>query len=259
MPSAKLVRNAKRAIAGAALLSVAACATAPNAPSSSEVYDPWEGANRGLFVAYQGVDSVVLEPAALGYRKVTTPRVRSGVRNFLDNFRSPVIFVNDLMQGEFQRAGVTFSRFTINTLIGFYGTFDPAQRMGLEYHSEDFGQTMAVWGVPPGPFLMLPFFGPTSVRDISGRAADTVMDPLFWLNDPAGQIIQNSRVAGTALAEREAVIEALADLEAGSLDYYVALRSVFMQSRRREILNGRSDISDLPDIDEFDVEFDGFD
>lgn len=258
MLSAEFVRTGKHVAAVAAAMLIAACASTPNAPSSSEVYDPWEGANRDLFVVYKAVDSNLVEPAALGYRKVTTPRVRSGVRNFLDNFRSPVILFNDLMQGEFKRAGVTFSRFAINTLVGFYGTFDPAERLGLEYHSEDFGQTMAVWGVPPGPFLMLPFFGPTSVRDISGRAVDTVMDPLFWLNDPAGNIIQNSRIAGAALSEREGAIEALADLEAGSLDYYVALRSVFMQVRRQQILNGRSALSDLPEIDEFDVEFENF-
>ena len=257
MRSNYAARFARLALTVVLAISAAACATTdgPATPSISDPYDPIEGTNRKLFAVNQAIDGVVIEPAAKTYRAVTTKRVRRGAANFLDNMRSPVILVNDLLQGEFKRAGVTFSRFALNTTIGFYGTFDPAERLGLPYHSEDFGQTLAVWGVPSGPYLVIPPFGPTTLRDGAARFVDAAFDPFNYLNDPAGDYIRYTRTGGTALSAREAVIEPLAELEAGSLDYYVALRSVFLQARRREILNGRETFQDLPEFDEFD-EFD---
>lgn len=251
-----MARNAANIAVAIAVAALGACAsTSPSATAGSDVYDPWEGANRDLFVVYKATDDYALVPAAKAYRTVTNKPVRRGVANFIDNMRSPVILANDLLQGEFKRAGTTFSRFAVNTLIGFYGTFDPAERLGFEQHNEDFGQTLAVWGVHPGPYMVLPFFGPTTVRDMTGRAIDAVIDPFTWIEEPGGPIIGYTRVGGGALVQRERVIEALDDLEATSLDYYIALRSVYMQSRQREISNGRSGLDDLPDIDEFDVDF----
>ena len=144
------------------VLTLAACLAVPTVASAQDAApesvqpaadtgDPWEGFNRGLFGIHQSVDHAVLAPVARGYRAVTPSPLRTGVLNFLRNLKGPVIFANDVLQGEVNRAGTTAGRFAINTTIGVAGIFDPAPSMGLERHEEDFGQTLAVWGVPSGP------------------------------------------------------------------------------------------------------------
>lgn len=214
--------------------------------------DPWEGFNRKMFAVHNAIDGAVLVPAAKTYRTATFKKQRKGVRNFLDNLRTPVILVNDLLQGEFKRAGETAGRFVINTTIGFGGMGDPAERIGIAQHSEDFGQTLAVWGAPQGPYLFLPLFGPSSIRDGFGAAVDTGLDPAFYLRTDPAQLFRFSRAGATALAVREPLIEPLAEIEANSLDYYASFRSFYLQSRKREIRNGRADFDELPDIGDFD-------
>src|SRR5690606_23512221 len=144
--------------------------------------------------------------------------VRQGVLNFLRNLRGPVIFANDVLQGEISRAGVTAARFGLNTTIGVAGLFDPASSMGLERHDEDFGQTLAVWGVESGPYIFIPLFGPTTVRDGAGRVIDIAFDPLTWLE---GDDIDTARTARTVVAgaaAREQVIELVDDVRENSLD-----------------------------------------
>lgn len=217
--------------------------------------DPWEGFNRKMFAVHLVIDDIVLVPAARAYRAVSTKKSRKGVRNFLSNAQTPNVLFNDLLQGEFKRAGKTTGRFIINSTIGFLGFADPAAKLGVSGHSEDFGQTLAVWGLPSGPYLFLPFFGPSSLRDGFGLAADTVAEPLFWVRTDAAKYARYSRAGATALARREPVIEPLEDIEAKSLDYYASFRSFYLQARRREIANGRIDYDDLPDIGEYE-EFD---
>ncbi|MEO1243542.1 MAG: VacJ family lipoprotein [Pseudomonadota bacterium] len=217
--------------------------------------DPWEGFNRKMFAVNKVIDDGFLVPSAKVYRAVTHKKQRKGLRNLLANARTPIILINDLLQGEFKRAGETASRFVVNTTIGFGGMGDPAERMGIPQHSEDFGQTLAVWGAPSGPYLFLPFFGPSSIRDGFGAAVDTAADPVIWLRTDAARYTRFSRAGATALALREPLIEPLADIEANSLDYYASLRSFYMQARKREIANGRTNFEDLPDIGDFD-EFD---
>ena len=135
--------------------------------------DPWEDFNRAMFATHETVDRAVLEPVARGYRAVTPQPVRNSVRSFLRNLRSPVILANDLLQGEFGRAGRTVARFGLNSTVGFLGLFDPATGLGIERHEEDFGQTLAVWGVDSGPYLFIPLMGPT-MRDGGGRIVDIV-------------------------------------------------------------------------------------
>ncbi len=219
------------------------------------VYDPWEGFNRKMFSVNNAIDKAVLVPAAKGYRAVTHKKQRKGLRNLLANARTPVILINDILQGEFKRAGQTAGRFAINTTIGFGGMGDPAERIGVPQHAEDFGQTLAVWGVNSGPYLYLPLFGPSSVRGGFGAVGDIAMDPLTWIRTDAAALTRYSRAGSTALALREPLIEPLADIEANSLDYYASLRSFYWQSRTREIANGRTNFDDLPDIGDFE-EFD---
>jgi len=221
-------------------------------PLTNPDADPWEGFNRKMFAVNDFFDRTVLVPTAKVYRATTHKKQRKGLRNLLANAKMPVNLVNDLLQGEFKRAGGTAGRFFINTTIGFGGMGDPAGRIGIEKHTEDFGQTLAVWGVSSGPYVVLPFFGPSTVRDSFGAAADTVIDPVFWVRTDAAQLTRYSRTGATITSSREPLIEPLEDIQENSLDYYASLRSFYLQSRQREINNGRTDYEDLPDIGEFD-------
>lgn len=231
-------------------------ANASEADQTATNVDPWEPFNRHSFNAYLFVDDTLLVPLAKGYRAVTPEKARKGFRNFLSNGASANLFVNDVLQGEFERAGETLARFVINSTIGFGGMADPAERLGIPEHSEDFGQTLAVWGVPQGPFLYLPLFGPTTVRDGVGIGVDLLLEPVYWVDTRPARLARYSRFGATAIVRREPVIEPLAEIRTESLDYYSSLRSFYLQSRKREIANGKTSFEDLPDIGEFDEELD---
>ena len=184
------------------------------------------------------LDTWLLEPVARGYRFVTPEAARRSVANFLANLRSPVIFANDALQGERDRAGVTLGRFMINTTMGVAGLFDPATAFGYPRHDEDFGQTLGVWGVPSGPYLMLPLLGPSNGRDTAGRVGDYFINPLNHCC-----INQDERLGllgMTAVSEREANIELLDDLRANSIDLYATIRTIYTQKRAADIRNGRA-------------------
>ena len=222
----------------AAVLS--ACATQPNnlepsAAAEEEFNDPLEDTNRAIFDFNQVVDRNVLVPVAKAYRTVLPDSVRDSLRDFLRNLRAPLIFANDALQGEFERAGQTFARFTLNSTIGLAGFVDVAGRWGeLPYHEDDLGLTFAVWGVPEGPYLVVPILGPSTPRDLSGQVAEGFGDPfnrlvtgnpytLYWIPFVRGG------VAG--IDQRSRYIETLADIERTSLDYYATIRSLYRQRR----------------------------
>ncbi len=217
--------------------------------------DPWEGFNRKMFALNDAIDGALLVPAAKSYRAVTFKKQRKGIRNFLANLKTPVVLINDLLQGEFERAGNTASRFVINTTVGFGGMGDPAERIGIPQHSEDFGQTLAVWGVDQGPYLVLPVFGPSTLRDGFGAGVGITMDPAFWIRTDAASLFRYSRAGATGVSVREPLLEPLADIRESSLDPYASFRSFYLQARKREIANGRTNFDDLPDIGDFE-EFD---
>ncbi len=227
---------------------------AADTTSGSEA-DPWEKFNRRSFKVYLFFDDYIIVPAAKTYRAVSTKKSRKGIRNFLSNAQGANIIFNDLMQGEFKRAGQTASRFVINTTIGFGGFGDPASNLGIPAHSEDFGQTLAVWGAPSGPFLFLPIFGPSTIRDGIGLGVDVAADPLLWMRSDPATYARFSRFGMMAISRREPVIEPLEDIRRTSLDYYASLRSFYLQARTREINNGQTNFEDLPDIGEYE-EFD---
>jgi phospholipid-binding lipoprotein MlaA len=220
------------------------------AHAQEAVSDPWEGVNRDMFAVHEAVDGAVLEPVARGYRAVTPRPVRQGVLNFLRNLRSPVILANDLLQGEVGRAGATTGRFLINSTIGLGGVLDPATGMGLERHDEDFGQTLAVWGIASGPYIFVPLMGPTNVRDAAGNIVDLAFDPLTWAQGDDIDAWRASRAAATGLAAREQVIETVDDIRANSIDPYASIRTSYSLLRESAIQNGRTNVQDLPDFDD---------
>lgn len=231
-----------------------ASAQEPAATATTEQSDPWEGFNRNLFALHEGVDEAVVEPVARGYRAVTPGVFRQGVRNVLRNLRGPVIFANDVLQGEFNRAGTTAGRFVINSTVGVVGVFDPATPMGLERHDEDFGQTLAVWGVDSGPYIFIPLMGPSTVRDTFGRVVDAAFDPLNWIDGDEVDDVRIARTVFTALSAREQVLETVDDIRRDSLDPYVTIRTSYGLLRESAIQNGPADVQDLPDFEDIDDE-----
>ncbi len=237
-------RPARVILAALALLGLAACATRPD-PTDREAVaefeannDPLEPLNRGAFFVNEGIDTLVLRPAAEAYRIFLPPEIRTAIRNVLANLRSPVILVNDLLQGETQRAGVTLGRFVVNTTVGVGGIFDVATRQGLLGHTEDFGQTLAVFGAPEGPYLFIPVLGPSNPRDLAGFAVDTAASPFTWVSgNDTWQAVRITRTALTALDTREGLIETIDAVRSSSLDPYATLRSAYRQRRNVEIRN----------------------
>ncbi len=215
---------------------------------TTEVNDPFEPMNRAIFAFNLGFDKIILRPTAIVYRAVVPGPARESATNFLDNLESPVIFLNDLLQGKPNRAGNTLARFGINTLIGFFGFFDPAESMGMERHDEDFAQTLGTWGMGSGPYLMLPFLGPLPPRDAVGFAADIFTDPMTY-------ILWDHRTANLALYgvdvvdQRHQVIDEFDELEKSSVDYYAAIRSLYTQRMNDQIRDGKPDLENLPDFD----------
>jgi len=216
-----------------------------------ESNDPIEGVNRSFFAVNEAIDDAAIEPVARGYRKAVHPGIREALHNFFRNLGEPVTFVNDVLQGNFVRASKTLGRATINTTMGFVGMADAAGDLGIPYHHEDFGQTLAVWGIPEGPYLFFPLIGPKPPRDLVGSIVDVFANPFFWANEPIidGIMISNPVVQGVDARERN--LENLERLEETSVDYYASIRSLYRQRREYEIRNGESSFEDLPDLEQF--------
>ncbi len=227
--------SAGRPRVAAVTILVAGLSTAIPA-AALEPDDPLEPVNRAVFGLNELVDVMLLGPVSEAYGELPSP-VRTGVRNVLDNLRAPVTFVNDLLQGERDRAGTTFARFFINSTLGVFGLFDIASELGHPQHKEDFGQTLAVWGVGDGPFLMLPLLGPSTLRDLGGLAVDQLaLDP--W-NTVAGGELRAARVGSEAIDTRHRLDPVIRDVRRNSLDPYATVRSAYAQRRAAEIRNGR--------------------
>lgn len=221
----------------------------PQEIQQADVNDPFEGVNRVFFDVNDALDGVILRPIAIAYRSVVPEYGRQRVRNVLQNVDSPVIFVNDVLQGEGDRAGTTFMRFVINTTLGVAGIWDVATDWGYPQHDEDFGQTLGVWGIEEGPYFYLPLLGPSNPRDSVGRVVDMGFDPLTyvqWGDD--NEWIPVARIALNIIDVRSRNIETLDEIERSSVDYYASIRSLYRQVRNDAIRNGELG-SDLPDFD----------
>jgi len=215
----------------------------------SEFNDPFEDTNRGIFAFNQAVDRNVLVPVAEAYRTVVPPPARESMKNFLQNLNNPLIFANDVLQGEPKLATDTLSRFVINTTVGIGGMFDVAKLVGIPYHTNDLGITLARWGFPEGVYIIIPVLGPSNPRDAIAQAAEGFADPG---NIVAGQhnvfVATIARAAAQGVDVRSRNIETLADIEKTSLDFYATIRSLYRQRRAAQI---RHEQENLPNPNPF--------
>jgi len=234
-------------VAAALCLGLDACA-APT-PEALANNDPYEATNRDILVFNGKLDRYFVVPTVAVYFILVPPAGRRGVHNLLGNLSLPTIFVNDMLQGELTRGGQSAARFLINTTLGLGGFFDPAAKMGIPGHGEDFGQTLAVWGVDEGPYLVLPFFGPSNPRDAFGLAADAAGDPTNFIHFKQHIWWAAGREYFTLLDLRAQNYQTIRGIQRSSVDYYAALRSLYRQIRDNQIRNGRpAKAKDLPDF-----------
>lgn len=204
--------------------------------AAPEVWDPLERSNRRMLAANLVADRYFLDPLTRAYAFVVPNPARLAVRRLLLNFESPAVFANDLLQLAPADATVTLTRFAVNTTLGLAGLFDPAEKLGLERHHTDFGQTLAVYGVPSGPYIVLPLLGPTTVRDGSGYVVDFLFQPTTYILPGITLVVFASIHQGsTGLAVREEHANQLQALQASSVDFYAALRSAYYQDRTAAI------------------------
>lgn len=231
----------------AVALLTAGCATNGQKVSQG---DPWEPYNRGMTTFNNGVDRVLLKPLAKGYRFITPDPLERGFSNMFSNLNTPVVLVNNLLQGKPGAALSDTGRFLVNSTIGIAGLFDPASHMGLEKHNEDFGQTLAVWGVASGPYLVLPFWGPTTLRGAVG----TVPDQLLHGRNLIDESSIRDKLVVLQIIQTRASLLSLDEQIAASNDPYIFVREAILQRRNFLIYDGQP-----PEpVDEFELE-EGFD
>ena len=209
------------------------CATSPDNP------DPYENINRKIFAFNKDVDNAILKPIAETYKTVTPEAIDRGVTNFFSNLNDVVVVINDLLQFKFKQAASDTGRFLVNTTVGVLGFADIATEFGLEKHYEDFGQTLGHWGVQSGPYIMLPFFGPSSGRDFVGRGVDLLFDPRLYIQTDAST---RNFVLATNVLE---AVDMRADLlgvedvvETAAVDEYSYIRDAYLQRREFLVYDG---------------------
>lgn len=226
------------------LLALSACATTAPPPEERSPHDPWEPFNRNVHAFNMAADRAVLRPLAKGYDKVTPSPVQRGIRNFFTNLRSPVTMLNLLLQGRPADAGTQFKRFFVNTVYGIGGLFDIASAGGIDTHEEDFGQTLAVWGWNESRYLVLPFLGPSTLRDGIGRVPDAYTNVAWRL---AVEESSYALIGLNVIQIRHALLPLDDDIES-AFDSYSFIRDGWMQRREHLIHEGDSQ---LPDYEQF--------
>ena len=210
-------------------------ATSAASDGDQLVYDPFEGFNRRMYAFNDGLDRRFITPVIRGYRFVVPRFGRNRIRDFIDNLKTPVWFVNETLQGDFGGAGTQAARFGLNTTIGLAGFYDFADaQVGLTKHDEDFGQTLAVYSVDNGPYLVLPFLGPSTARDLTGTAVDTVFDPFTWSQFPGDTALRLSTTGADIVDIRERADGAV-EIIRGGIDPYVEARTLYIQSRNARL------------------------
>jgi phospholipid-binding lipoprotein MlaA len=206
--------------------------TAAGPVATASAADPWEGFNRKVYRFNDVVDRNVAKPVAKGYVRAVPRPLRSGITNFFRNLKMPVVMLNDLLQAKPRAAGQDLSRFLVNSTLGFVGFVDVASKLDVARNDEDFGQTLGVWGVPNGPYLVLPFLGPSTVRDTGGFAVDVVTDPVtVGLEEGPSALVWSVKFVNTRanLLDVEEIIQG---------DRYLFLRDLYLQSRAFAVKDG---------------------
>jgi phospholipid-binding lipoprotein MlaA len=216
-----------------------ACASLP--PGERDPRDRFERANRAIYRFNDALDRHVARPLATGYVKAVPRPVRTGVSNFFQNLGYPTVIVNDLLQAKLKSFASDTTRLVVNTTIGIGGLFDPASQMGLPTGDEDFGQTLGRWGMPSGPYMVLPILGPSTVRDTTGLVADQFTDPKNYLSN----FYLSLSLTGLELLDRRAELLATDDVLARAYDPYVFMRNAYLQRREYQVKDGSPSADDV--------------
>ena len=229
--------------------------------TSNTANECFEGVSRAMFKLNLGLDKAIFEPVAKGYRALPVP-IRKGTGNAVDNLRSLLTLSNNILQGEFRRAGNNAARFAINTTAGILGIFDPATKLGFEDQGkEDFGQTLGRWGAGSGCYFVLPILGPTTARDAVGLVGNVFLDPVYQIThntEIRTGVVGNGNYSehnyffyrGTGAVDfRAKNIESFDSLEKTSIDLYASLKSLYLQDRNKKILNAKTAVETQDDSD----------
>jgi phospholipid-binding lipoprotein MlaA len=233
-----LINKMKRFLLLCMATALVGCASIPAGVEPSP-QDPWEPFNRSVFEFNEGLDAYLLKPVVAGYRFVLPEFVREGIYNFFSNYNDIYTALYNLLQGKPGYAFNDFMRVAVNTTMGLGGLLDLATPGGLEKHKEDWGQTLGVWGVPAGPYVVLPFFGPSNVRDTFGTVADLESDYLFRLLPDVA--LRNSITGLRVVNARNTYYEAGDLLDGAAIDKYSFMRDAYIQRRQYQINEGRED------------------
>ena len=221
-------------------LFLVACAV--KQPAYDDARDPWEGYNRAIFSFNEGVDKILLKPVAQGYRKITPDVVEGSIHNFFSNLQDVPVTINEVLQGKFAQAGSDVLRLLINSTIGILGLFDVATGLGYAKHEEDFGQTLAVWGVGAGPYFVVPIIGGSTVRDFPGTLVDRLLlHPIAYIGDSDTELWLN---VADAVHLRANFLDQEAIIRQWSPDFYVAVRNYYLSRREALIKDGKVDAGD---------------
>lgn len=210
-------------------------------PAADSTNDPLEGFNRAIYSFNQKFDRYVFKPVAKGYRAVVPEFARKGISNFFSNLHDPVIMLNNLLQGKVVNAASDLGRFLVNSTVGIAGLFDVASHIGLDKHDEDFGQTLAVWGVGEGPYVVLPILGPSNLRDTVGIVPDWELYPVNYVDDPEtryGLILLEAVNRRSQLLDAGDILE-----QAAGEDPYVFVREAYRQRRQNMIYDGNPPVT----------------
>ncbi|MGH8622982.1 MAG: MlaA family lipoprotein [Burkholderiales bacterium] len=215
--------------------------------STGNPRDPLEPLNRAVYTFNDGVDHLLIKPAAEFYRAVLPDFMRTGISNFFSNINDVIVAVNNLLQFKLAQAGSDVARVLLNSTVGVLGLFDVATEIGLEKHNEDFGQTLGYWGIGDGPYLVLPFLGPSSARDTVGWVGDFYAWPISYVEDDGTRYIL---IGMRVITLRADLLEATRILETAALDPYEFVRDAYLQRRRNLVYDGKPplDADDIEDV-----------
>jgi phospholipid-binding lipoprotein MlaA len=252
-PTPKVCRVLLATVAAGALSVIAVSASAQTVEgqgAAGAIRDPFEGINRRLFAQEEALDHRLVRPTAMTYRRVLPKWVRGLIADALSNLKEPTVAVNDALQGHGAKAARTVTRFVVNTTIGVAGSVDVARTIGLPRRTNDFGLTMARYGVGAGPYLFLPFVGPTSLRDSFGGIVSMALNPLSYVTFPGLEEIRASAAVAGSLDTRVAAEAELRTLRAAAIDPYASVRAYWTESRAAQVRGGVIDVEALPTFDD---------
>jgi len=251
--SNRLARRPVAALAGAivagwtlALVPAGPTLAQPGEDGARTISDPLEPVNRQLYAVHRVLDRILIRPVMVVYTTVLPSPARAGVRNIVGNLGEPITFVNDVLQVRPRAAGRTLVRFATNSSLGVLGLFDVAADAGYPRHYSDFGQTLGRYGVGPGPFIFVPGLGPSSLRDLGGRVADSMADPVNHVRFEGDSVVRIARPVIVGIELREFFDLEIAELDRTATDPYVTLRSAYLQNRQSHIEGDQIDVDALP-------------